>query len=95
MGRQKFNSARQPINIGGKTYYYSSTQNSFAAHATSIDTLVMFDANGEVETAIMTACGNFTWGNKVKPEYGCKMLNKAPVAGEKDTYNFTTTLESL
>jgi len=90
MGRNKFNSARQPITIGGKTYYFSSTQNAFASGTDSIDTLVMFDKNGVVETAIMTACGNPVWGNKVKPEYDCKALNKKEVA--KDTYDFTTSV---
>lgn len=90
LGRNKFNSARKPITIGGKVYYYSSTQNAFADSTDSIDTLVMFDKNGVVEAAIMAACGNPVWGNKVKPEFECKALNKKEVA--KDTYDFTTTV---
>lgn len=91
MGRQSFgNPARKPISIGGKTYYYSSTQVSFASGTTSIPVMVMFDDNGVAETVIMTACGNPVWGTKKTPEYDCKALNKKEVA--KDTYDFSTTV---
>jgi len=90
MGREKFDAQRKPIEIGGKTYYYSATQDAFGSNTDSIDTLVMFDKNGMVETALLTACGNPVWGNKVKPEFGCKALNKTAVSGKKDTYRYTT-----
>jgi hypothetical protein len=93
MGRQKFNSQRKSIVIGGKTYYYSPTSASFRAN--SIDAMVMFDAKGVVETVILTACGNPVWGTKKTPEYGCKMLNKTTVSGKLNTYKFNTTLETL
>lgn len=88
LGREKFNSQRQAITIGGKTYYYSPTSASFASD--SIDAMVMFDDKGVAETVILTSCGNPVWGTKVKPEYDCKTLNKKEVA--KDTYEFTTSV---
>jgi hypothetical protein len=45
-----------------------------------------------VEFAMLTACGNPTWGTNQKPEYGCKALNKTAVSGKQNTYSFTTTL---
>lgn len=88
MGRQKFNSQRLPIVIEGKTYYYSTTQHSFASGVTSIPVMVMFDSNGVAESIIMTSCGNPTWGDKVTPEYRCNALNSKEVG--KNTYEFTT-----
>ncbi|HET8669561.1 MAG TPA: PKD domain-containing protein, partial [Candidatus Saccharimonadales bacterium] len=93
MGREKFNDQRVPLYIGGKTYYMSPTSSSFASD--SLDAFVMFNDQGMVEFAILTACGNPTWGNNKRPEYGCKSLNKTPVADKKNTYNFTTTLEPM
>jgi hypothetical protein len=95
LGRQKFNSARQPITIGSKTYYYSATDRSFADGVTALDAMVMFDANGLVETVIMTSCGNPVWGTKIKPEYSCKTLNQRAVAGQENTYEFNTTVGPL
>jgi hypothetical protein len=90
MGREKFNGQREAFQINGKTYYKSPTTSSFAAN--SIDAFVLFDANGVVEFAMLTACGNPTWGTNQKPEYGCKALNKTAVSGKQNTYSFTTTL---
>ncbi|HEX9153526.1 MAG TPA: PKD domain-containing protein [Candidatus Saccharimonadales bacterium] len=93
MGREKFNWQRQSIVIGGKTYYMSSTQTGFASD--SLDAYIMFADNGTIEFAMLTACGNPAWGNNITPEYGCKMLNKTAVAGQENTYNFSTTLDGM
>jgi hypothetical protein len=91
MGRNKFGkSTRIGFQINGKTYYKSTTQNSF--NSNSIDAFVMFDDKGAVEFALLTACGNPVWGTKKTPEYGCKALNKTAVSGKQNTYDFTTTL---
>jgi hypothetical protein len=93
MGRETWGNQRQPLDINGKRYYMSATTASFAAD--SIDAFVMFNANGEVEFALLTACGNPTWGNSVKPEYSCKMLNQRAVEGELNTYEFNTTVGTM
>lgn len=90
LGREKFNSHRQPITIGGKTYYYSSTNASFAAD--SIDAMVMFDGDGTVETVILTSCGNPVWGTKVKSGATCEDLQQHKVSGKENTYKFTTNV---
>jgi hypothetical protein len=88
MGRDTFHDQTAKKTIGNATYYYGKNGDVFAAGTQSIDTFVMFDSKGVVETAMMTACGNPVWGNNVTPEYDCKALQKKQVA--KDTYDFTT-----
>lgn len=93
MGRNTFPSQRDPLYINGKKYYKSPATSSFRSN--SIDAFVMFNSQGTVEFAMLTACGNPAWGNNVKPEYGCKMLNKTAVKNKKDTYSFTTSLDPM
>lgn len=76
----------KPYGINGKTYHASRANNVFAVN--TIDVMVLFNANGEMQFAVMEPCGNPTWGDNVKPEYSCDMLTKTPVAGKKDTYTF-------
>ncbi len=86
-GREKFNNQREAYTIpGAGTYYKSPTTASFAGP--NIDTIVLFDENGEVEFSLLTACGNPVWGDKVKPKYSCDKLTKTPVEGKKNTYSF-------
>jgi hypothetical protein len=94
MGRKSFNNpARKPMKIGNQTYFYSSTDVSFAEGVTSLPVMVMFDDKGVVETAIMNACGNPVWGNNVVPEFGCEALNQTKISD--DTFDFTTTVRAL
>ncbi len=95
-GRDKFGKdTRIAYQIKGKTYYKSLTKNSFAAGVNSIDTLVLFNADGTVKTAVMTACGNPTWGTNEVPKYSCDKLNKAVVPNKKNTWAFSTNATAL
>lgn len=75
-----------PVQIGGGTYHASMAGDVFRGE--TIDVMVLFNANGEVQFAVMKACGNPTWGENVKPFYTCDKLTKTPVEGKKDTYLF-------
>ncbi|MEO6513889.1 MAG: PKD domain-containing protein [Candidatus Saccharimonadales bacterium] len=72
--------------IGGKTYYQSSVKNVMLND--SLPVMVMFDAKGVMQFAVMDACGNPMTASKVTPTYSCDVLQKTAVAGKKDTYNF-------
>ncbi|HYH74781.1 MAG TPA: hypothetical protein VD735_02360 [Candidatus Saccharimonadales bacterium] len=98
LGRQSFGkpaNVRKATPINGKTYYASSTKDSFAKGTSSLPAMVMFDSKGQVEFAALMACGNPVWGNKVTPEYSCKSLNQTAVAGKANTYRYTTTVGSM
>lgn len=86
LGRQSFgNPNRHPINIGGKTYYYSSTQNSFASGTNSIDGYALFNADDHsMIMGTMKACGNPFWGNS--PGYKCQMLQQTKLTDNSYSY---------
>ena len=88
---------RYPFKVAGSnsTYYFGYTQNSFGPNTDFIYTLIMFDENGTVETAILTACGNPSEGEKVPSGAECTMLNKTEVPGKKNTYKFTTDVHKF
>jgi hypothetical protein len=94
MGRTTLgNSQREPITIGNKTYYHSPPEVSFAASRQSLPVMVWFDQKGEVQMAVMNACGNGVGGGtKVKNTVECKTLRQTqPDAEHKpNTYQFTT-----
>jgi hypothetical protein len=75
-----------PKKIGTKTYYQSSVKDVMLND--SLPVMVMFDAKGVMQFAVMDACGNPMTATKVTPSYSCDMLQKTAVAGKKDTYNF-------
>lgn len=89
LGRQSFgNSNRHPISINGKTYYYSTTQNSFASSTNSIDGYGIFNSDDHSFTmGSMKACGNPFWGNS--PGYKCQMLKQTKV--NETTYDYVAT----
>jgi hypothetical protein len=72
--------------IGGKTYYQSSVKDVMLNQ--SLPVMVMFNAKGVMQFAVMDACGNPMRATKITPSYSCDLLQKTPVAGKKDTYNF-------
>jgi len=88
VGRHNW-AGRKAIKIAGKTYYTSSTKNSFESD--SIPVMVMFDKNGKMEFAALTACGNPITGTPKSPTYACNELKKTAVSGKANTYNFTTS----
>lgn len=75
--------------IGSTNYYGNATQKTFAAD--SIPVTVMFDANGIMQFAVLNSCGNPLGTTPVKPSYSCNALQKTPVAGKANTYQFTTS----
>jgi hypothetical protein len=97
MGRTTLgNTQRDPITIGSKTYYHSSPEISFAKSHASLPVMVWFNGNGDVQMAVMNACGNGVGGGtKVHNTVTCKALNKTqPDATHKpNTYNFTTSVQ--
>lgn len=92
LGRESHNSPyRYPITVpGAGTYYYGTTQVSFGEKTTSLPVFVLFNDDGVVEFAAITACGNITWGENQTPTYDCKSLKSTPVEGKQNTYNFIT-----
>lgn len=76
-------------NISGTNYYGNTNQQAF--NSDSIPVMVMFDAKGVMQFAVLTSCGNPTTGKKITPNYACNLLNKAPVSGKANTYSFTTS----
>ena len=89
LGRQSWgNPNRHPITIGGKTYYYSTTQNSYASGTNSIDGYALFNSDDHsMVMGTMGACGNPFWANS--PGYKCQMLNQTKV--NDTTYNYVAT----
>jgi len=84
---------RQPITIGGKTYYHSTPELSFAEGRKSLPVMVWFNDNGEVQMAVMNACGNGVGGGtKVKNSVTCKALKQtqSDAAHKPNTYQYTT-----
>lgn len=77
------------VNINGKTYYASRAQDVFLND--SIPVLVMFNDKGVMQFAVMSVCGNPTWGNPVVPNYACNDLQKTAVSGKDNTYDFSTS----
>jgi len=77
--------------IGGITYYGNTVNNAFAAGVDSLPMYALFDAQGNLKIALITSCGNPSYGNNVHTSASCKMLTKTPVSGKLNTYNFTAS----
>ncbi len=75
--------------INGVTYYGNVSSRAFAHD--SIPVMVMFNGQGVMQFAVLTSCSNPITGTKVTPSYSCNALQKTPVAGKANTYNFTTS----
>lgn len=67
-------------------YWADTAQNVFRNN--EVPVMVLFDANGAMEFAVMHACGNPTTGKPVNPAFDCRSLTKSAVPNEKDTYMF-------
>jgi len=83
-------SERKPVNIGGKTYYQSTPNVSFASGVKSLPVMVLFDDKGIAQTVIMNACGNPVQGKPVTPSATCKVLNAIQDKTNPNKYTFTT-----
>lgn len=74
---------------GGHTFYERSPSVSF--NSNSISAFVYFNAHGEFQAAILTACGNpVTAKPKPKPAYKCSAL-KVIATVDRTRFNFTVT----
>jgi hypothetical protein len=83
------NTNRWPYKVPGSnnTYYKSPTTVSFGSGY--LDAVVMFTEDGsELEFAILTACGNPTWGTNIKSTVKCDGLEKHKVG--KNLYRFSS-----
>jgi PKD repeat protein len=86
IGRDHF-SYSVPYKINGKTYYKSADTKVLLSN---IPVMVLFNSKGEMQFAVMTACGNPAKGKNVTPKYSCDLLNKTAVKGMANTYDFST-----
>lgn len=85
-------SVRKPVVIGGKTYYQSTPEVSFASGRQSLPVMVMFDDQGVAKTVIMNACGNGVEGTPVVPGATCDALQSTQPdkTNKPNTHVFTT-----
>jgi hypothetical protein len=74
-------------------YWADSAQNVFRGN--EVPVMVFFNANGEMQSAIMNPCGNPTTGKIVKNTAECTSLTKSNVSGKKDTYSFKTAVNMV
>ncbi|HET6925168.1 MAG TPA: hypothetical protein VFH39_05030 [Candidatus Saccharimonadales bacterium] len=74
--------------INGHAYYGNIDSRAFKA--SSIPVMVLFDAKGVMQFAVLTSCGNPVYGSPNKPSYSCNKLHSQAVAGQPGTYRFTT-----
>jgi hypothetical protein len=74
----------------GSTNYYGNT-NAQAFGSDNLPVYVLFDAQGNMQFAVLQACGNPIFGPPVRSSASCQTLQKSAVSGELNTYNFTAT----
>lgn len=84
MGRQNYTSDSKALKIGKTTFYTRSVTNSLDH---DLAAYVFFDGNGMFKGAIMKACGNPAWGDKVKPSYQCKALTVSKKSRTEFTFS--------
>ncbi|MEK7153164.1 MAG: hypothetical protein AAB834_04400 [Patescibacteria group bacterium] len=87
IGRTPF-SYSTPYKIGANTFHKSAHTQVLKQN---LPVMVMFDANGKMEFAVLNACGNPLNGNPVTPTYSCDALRREPVTGKANTYRFNTS----
>lgn len=76
---------------GGPTLYGNIVDKTFGPNTTQLPIYALLDSYGNLKFAVEMACGNTTWGNNVQTSASCSALNKTPVAGKLNTYNFTAS----
>lgn len=86
IGRTRF-SYTTPMTVNGKTYYKAQDKQVLLQN---LPVIVMFNGKGQMQFAVMNACGNPVTGQKVTPKYSCDLLQASPVSGHNNTYDFTT-----
>jgi hypothetical protein len=86
IGRTQF-SYTTPIVIDGHTYFKA---NDTQVLLQNLPVMVMFNDKGEMQFAVMNACGNPAKGHNVVPKFSCDLLQEQPVSGKQNTFDFTT-----
>lgn len=76
------------LNIAGTNYYGNNNGQTFSRD--SLPAMAMFDAQGALEFAVLTACGNPIGNTPIRPSYSCDMLQSSAVGGQPGTYEFST-----
>ncbi len=87
IGRTNF-SYTSPYTINGQTYYKAADSQVLLQN---LPVMVMFNAKGQMQFAVMNACGNPIGAHLITPQYSCDLLQKTPVSGQPNTYDFTTS----
>lgn len=88
VGRVQTASFNQAVNIGGKTYWGGSFGSTY--HADSAAVTVLFNDQGVMQFVSINECGNPQTFTPNGPKYSCDKLKKTPIAGQNNTYQFTT-----
>jgi len=86
IGRTQF-SYTTPITINGKTYFKA---NDTRVLLQNLPVMVMFNAQGQMQFAVMNACGNPIKAENVAPKFSCDLLQAQAVIGQQNTFTFTT-----
>ncbi|HSX33326.1 MAG TPA: hypothetical protein VLF91_03250 [Candidatus Saccharimonadales bacterium] len=90
VGRDNFGNNRKPITLGGHTYYFSPTQDSFASGVTQIPVMVMFTDQGVSQIIIEKPCGNIVGGMPKLPSATCKALQAQQSTSNPNSWTFST-----
>jgi PKD domain len=86
IGRTHYSFA-SPYNIGGKTYWKSLDTDVLKQN---LPVMVMFNSRGQMQFAVMNACGNPIKAKTLSPKFSCDLLQEQSVKGMANTYDFTT-----
>lgn len=86
IGRTRF-SYTTPVSINGRTYYKAKDTQVLLQN---LPVMVLFNSKGEMQFAVMNACGNPIKAQNIVPAYSCDLLQMSPVSGQANTYDFTT-----
>lgn len=86
IGRTQFSYTTSFV-INGHTYFKAQNTQVLLQN---LPVMVMFNAQGQMQFAVMNACGNPTKGQNVVPKFSCDLLQVSPVSGQKNTFDFST-----
>ncbi len=91
-GRQEIcqGTGPQSMTIGDTTIWGNVNEQSFAQGADNLKVTVLFNNTGAPIFVALNSCGNPNKFTPIQPEFGCDLLQKHPVDGQKNTFTFTT-----
>lgn len=82
-------SGYKTFTFGSNTYYGNTNDKAFASDGLPV--YVLFDSTGTMQFAVLKSCGNPIFGPPVKTSASCNSLQKTAVAGQLNTYDFTSS----